>query len=152
MSSLVLIVVCVLLGILLVALETLFVGGIMGILGSGFLIYAFWLTTDLYGWLTGLGVLCLTTVFIITLLFFIITKTRLKNKIVSHTAINATSSQRVPSLVGKTGITLTELCPSGKVEIEGKIYDAFSQKGFIAKDTPVIVESENTFQLFVKKT
>ncbi len=151
MSSLALIVVCISLGTLLVLLETIFIGGIMGVIGSGLLIYGFWITTDLYGWAIGLGLLGLTSLFIVTLLFFLVTKTKLKNKVVSYTAIKSTSSGRISSLVGKTGTTLTELCPSGKVEIEDKIYDAFSPKGFIAKDSLIVVEAEDVFQVFVKK-
>ncbi len=54
-------------------------------------------------------------------------------------------------LVGKTGIAYTVLRPSGKVEIEGEIYDARSEIGFIDKGEKVKVLSYGTSQLSVIK-
>ena len=42
-------------------------------------------------------------------------------------------------LVGKEGVVSTELKPSGHVRIDGKIYQAVSQGGFISKGTAIEV-------------
>ena len=42
-------------------------------------------------------------------------------------------------LVGREGITITSLRPSGTAEIDGKRVDVVSEGGFIAQSTPVIV-------------
>jgi len=54
-------------------------------------------------------------------------------------------------LIGKTGTTITNLRPSGKIEIEGEIYNASSEIGFIDKGTKVKVIGNRTGQLIVIK-
>ncbi len=55
------------------------------------------------------------------------------------------------SLVGKEGIANTVLRPSGKVEIEGNIYDATAIDGYIEKGTAIHVHKFEAAQLFVRK-
>ena len=52
---------------------------------------------------------------------------------------------------GCTGVTLTELYPVGKVEIEGKSYDARSSFGKIEKGEKIKVLKQAGFELVVKK-
>ncbi|HRZ98946.1 MAG TPA: NfeD family protein [Paludibacter sp.] len=52
-------------------------------------------------------------------------------------------------IVGKSGIASTVLRPSGRISIEGKIYDAVSEEGFIEKGTEVNVIRYETGQLYV---
>ena len=53
-------------------------------------------------------------------------------------------------LLGIEGIAYTVLRPSGKVEINGEIYDAKAEYGFIQKDTKVIVIRYETGQIYVE--
>jgi membrane-bound serine protease (ClpP class) len=53
-------------------------------------------------------------------------------------------------LIGKTGKAYTDLRPSGKVEIEGEIYDATAESGFIERETPVKVINYTTAQIKVR--
>ena len=53
-------------------------------------------------------------------------------------------------LVGKTGVAATILRPSGKVEIEGGIYDATAEIGYIEKGSHVKVVRFATTKLFVR--
>ncbi|MHB9055021.1 MAG: NfeD family protein [Paludibacteraceae bacterium] len=56
------------------------------------------------------------------------------------------------SLVGQTGIAYTVLRPSGKVKINGKIYDAISNNGiFIEKSTEIIIVRYETGQVYVEE-
>jgi len=55
------------------------------------------------------------------------------------------------TLVGKTGVAYTVLRPGGKVNIEGEIYDAKSEIGFIDKGEKVKVISTSSSQLYVMK-
>jgi membrane-bound serine protease (ClpP class) len=55
-------------------------------------------------------------------------------------------------LIGKSGIAHTVLRPSGKVEIDGDIYDATAQMGYIEKGESIIVIKYETAQLFVRKS
>ncbi|MBI2968422.1 MAG: S49 family peptidase [Bacteroidetes bacterium] len=55
-------------------------------------------------------------------------------------------------LIGRKGIAITILRPSGKIEISGEIYDAMAETGFIEKDSGVQVIRQDTAQLVVRKT
>ncbi|MDP2115612.1 MAG: NfeD family protein, partial [Bacteroidota bacterium] len=53
-------------------------------------------------------------------------------------------------LKGKRGIAITTLRPSGKINIEGKNYDALAESGMIDKGTPIVVTRVETAQLYVE--
>lgn len=55
-------------------------------------------------------------------------------------------------LVGQSGIVESVLRPSGKVEINGEIYDATSERSYIEKGERVTVYKVETNQIFVKKS
>lgn len=55
------------------------------------------------------------------------------------------------SLVGKSGVSHTKLRPSGKVEIDGEIYDASSEGAFIEIGKQVIVISYSAAQIKVRE-
>lgn len=55
------------------------------------------------------------------------------------------------NLVGQKGIAYTVLRPSGKVKIEGKIYDAVAGLGMIDRGDEVIVIKAEAAQLYVEK-
>jgi membrane-bound serine protease (ClpP class) len=52
---------------------------------------------------------------------------------------------------GKTGIAFTILRPAGKVEIEGEIFDAVAESGYIEKGVDVLVTNYENSQLIVRK-
>ncbi len=54
-------------------------------------------------------------------------------------------------MIGKTGKAATMLRPGGKVEVDGDIYDAVSETGYIDKGESVIVVKYVTGQLYVRK-
>ncbi|MFI5163617.1 MAG: nodulation protein NfeD [Bacteroidia bacterium] len=54
-------------------------------------------------------------------------------------------------LVGKEGTAFTILRPSGKVQIDGNVYDATAESGYIDKDEKIVVVKYETAQLFVRK-
>ncbi|WP_423127165.1 NfeD family protein [Gaoshiqia sp. Z1-71] len=58
---------------------------------------------------------------------------------------------RIKGLTGKTGTANTVLRPSGKVLIEGTIYDAVSNLGMIDKGETIIVVRDEAAQLYVEK-
>ena len=60
-------------------------------------------------------------------------------------------SMEEAKLVGKRGIASTVLRPSGKVNVEGTVYDAISEDGFIEKGTEVKVIKYETGQIHVSK-
>jgi membrane-bound serine protease (ClpP class) len=62
-----------------------------------------------------------------------------------------TSSFFTDQMRGKTGIAHTVLRPGGKILIEGKIYDAYTQGDYINKGESIEVIGEETTSLRVKK-
>jgi len=60
-------------------------------------------------------------------------------------------SKEQKTLIGKTGDAYTVLRPGGKVKVEGEIYDAKSETGFIDKGEKVKVISTSSSQLYVMK-
>ncbi len=61
------------------------------------------------------------------------------------------SGRQQGQLVNKTGIAQTDMRPSGKVEIEGKWYDAVALDGFIEKGNGVLVEKQENYNVFVRR-
>ena len=55
------------------------------------------------------------------------------------------------NLIGKQGTAFTVLRPSGKAEIDGEIFDATAESGFIDKGEKIEVVKFETAQLFVRK-
>ena len=59
----------------------------------------------------------------------------------------AVSSPNLTQLIGKEGTAATVLRPSGKVSIEGELYDGVSESGFI--ETPIKVVRFESAQVYV---
>lgn len=66
------------------------------------------------------------------------------------TSSGYTSNFNVENMIGKTGITYTVLRPSGKIEIDNVIYDAYSQGDFIERGATVVVIDHLATSLKVK--
>jgi membrane-bound serine protease (ClpP class) len=62
-----------------------------------------------------------------------------------------TSSFIKESMIGKSGTAHTVLRPSGKVMIDGDVYDAYTRGDYIDKDQKIIVTSEEGTSLKVKQ-
>lgn len=74
----------------------------------------------------------------------------LLNKMALQTDLEeAVSALSHPELIGKTGRAATVLRLSGKVEIEGELYDGVSESGFIEKGTAVKVTRFENAQVYV---
>ncbi len=61
------------------------------------------------------------------------------------------SDSHYKSMVGKIGVAHTILRPAGKVMVDGDIYDATAEAGYIEKETNVKVTGYQTGQLIVRK-
>lgn len=62
-----------------------------------------------------------------------------------------TSSFIKKDMVGKKGAAYTVLRPSGKVIVEGELYDASTRGDFIDRETPIVVVSQEGTSLKVKE-
>ncbi|MFT3784017.1 MAG: NfeD family protein [Nibricoccus sp.] len=54
------------------------------------------------------------------------------------------------NLIGKPGVTVTALFPSGQVEVEGRRYEARVEVGSVAAGTPIVVTRVTDFGLMVE--
>lgn len=63
-----------------------------------------------------------------------------------------TSKPIAESMVGKKGTSYTVLRPSGKIEIEGVIYDAYTRGNYIGQNIEVEVISDEGTSLKVQET
>ena len=75
----------------------------------------------------------------------------------SHIALQTTQDSKdgyvaaqTTTMIGKEGSTYTVLRPSGKVIIDGQLYDAFTQGDFIEKDKKILVIGQEGAELIVR--
>jgi membrane-bound serine protease (ClpP class) len=54
-------------------------------------------------------------------------------------------------MIGKTGIARTILRPSGRIEIDGEIFDAKAEISYIEKGEKILVIRDEAGQLYVVK-
>lgn len=148
------IILLILLGALFLVAELLLlpgisVGTILSLVCYGSAIY---LAFDGYGTLTGA-----ITVAVVLLLSLITTLVSLRAKTWQRLSLKQeidSSSMQLPEKeisVGARGISVSRLSPMGKVEIDGKSYEAKSADVFIDQKQPVEVVGFDNFAVIVKK-
>ena len=145
----------ILIGTTLFFLETIIVGGIWCVAGFGFCAWAVWLSYCDYGaW----GALIASIVSIISAIsafliwLYVLPKTKLGKKFYLSTSQSGkTSNIDFKSLVGKEGVAESMLMPSGKVNIDGTLYEARSEFQHIEVGDKVKVVQADTFSIVVKK-
>jgi membrane-bound ClpP family serine protease len=136
--------------------ELLLPGGILGVLAAISLFVATWFGFDAYGLFGGMTVFLGTLVALVVLSFLeikLMAKTPYGRKFFLNTSIDGHSNkaQADDSIIGKKGIALTRLNPSGKITINGKNYEAYSQDGFIENGQELTVIAQDDFKLTVEK-
>jgi len=152
-------------GIVLILVEILLIPGfgIAGISGIGLIFYSFFKMligvypspADYYSAYMGLSIGIITTFVVVIVIFKTFPKTELYKRLIPFTPQKSeegfTISKGYEKLIGEKGITRTDLRPSGKVEIQGKTYQAFSHGSYIDKDEEILVDGIDENQLLVKK-
>lgn len=147
----------VLAALVLIFFEVVLPGGILGVLAAFCILVATWFGYVEYGLLGALTVFfgaIIASCALIFIEFKVLAKTGfgqnffLRAAVEGHTKVEKTDAD----IVGKKGVTLTRMNPSGMVAIDGKPYEAFSQDGFLEKDEPVTIVSRDTFKLIVIKS
>lgn len=140
----------------LVFLEVLLPGGILGLLAAACLIGATIKTAALYGGfaaaLVFMGAILLGLVMVV-LEFKLFAKTRFGKRFFLTRTVGSGNGVEVNSdaLIGAEGVALTRLNPAGKVEVNGKSYDAHCRDGYLESGTPIQIISKDSFKLIIKK-
>lgn len=130
--------------------------GIFGIIGILCLIAG----VVLAAYNTGNALASLGTAFLVTIIVLAVasrymkrrgvwSKFVLKDQLTSDQGYNSAVERK--DLIGKTGIALTPLRPSGTVQIDGERIDVVSAGEFIAKDQKVVVHEVEGTRIVVRK-
>ncbi len=142
---------CALVGLFLVYLEFFFPSGVLGVIAAASLIASiivFVFQGHAWGWIAFYSIsLLIATGFVCKLAL-----SKVKKKVsLHHDQENFISVSYDAELIGKKGVVLSDLKPSGHILIEGRRLAAFSESGYIPKDTPIIVIAGRGAMLIVKQ-
>lgn len=153
-----LIVLLFLAGVLLLALEVLLPGAVLGILGGlamvGGIVVAFG-QFGLYGGLLALAIALLLIGVTLYVEFVFFPGSRLAKMLSMSATVSSVSQPPVADLqaiISQQGETITPLAPSGYVQVGGRRYEAFSRSGFLGAGVPVQVSGLDNFKLIVTKS
>lgn len=142
--------------LVLVFFEIILPGGVLGVLAALCVLGATWFGFESYGVL-GAAIVFFGTLIAIGVLAFLefklLANTPLGRQFFLKSAVEGHTRAAVAeeSVIGKEGVALTRLNPSGKVAIDGKTYEASSQDGYIESDEAVAVVAQDSFKLIIKK-
>ncbi len=140
-----------LIGLFLVYLEFFFPSGILGVVAAASLIASiifFIAKGHAWGWSIAYAVILLgATGFICKMALSKVKKKVSLNDDQEHFVAVSYNTD----LIGKEGVVLSDLKPSGHVLIEGKRVAAFSESGYISKDTAIVATSGRGSMLIVKQ-
>jgi membrane-bound ClpP family serine protease len=145
-------------GIVLLAVEVIVPGAILGSIGGLLMFGGCVLSFMDYGTVGGL--IAVTVALALTFLtlfieFRILPRTAagkrafLKSEI---TGVSAAFGEEARQLIGKSGEALTMLSPSGYIRIDGKRYEAFCQSGQVPAGAALEVIGADNFRLIVSPT
>lgn len=145
-------------GLLLLVVEVIVPGGILGTAG-GLLMFGGCVAAFLkYG--TGGGLIALAVALAATAVTFyfefrVLPRTAVGKRAFLEkeiTGVSAAFGDEARDLIGKSAVALTMLSPSGYIQIDGKRYEAFCQTGQVPAGTPLEVTGADNFRLIVTKT
>lgn len=139
-------------GAVLLILETILPGMIAGIIGACCVIAGIALSYSRFGLRAGNIVLTSCVVLLIggfIAWIKVFPNSRLGRKLVSQSAVGEIRTER-PELLHQTGHAHTQLRPSGTALIDGKRVDVVTEGGLIEKGTPVKVVAIEGMRVVVR--
>lgn len=144
-------------GILLIALEVIVPGAILGSIGAVMIFGGCILAFLKFG--TGGGILALATAIIIGgialfIEFRILPKTKIGKRAFltkEITAVSQAVGSEARNLIGQTAEALTMLSPSGYVRVDGQRFEAFCQSGQAPAGSALQVVGADNFRLIVSE-
>ena len=144
-------------GLVLIGAEFFLPTVILGFLGAVVSFAGIYLSADA-GVLT-CAVFCVVFLLVLTLEFFAFRRL-LPQTAIGRSMINASSNEgsAVPAAagyavyVGKTGKAATVLAPSGTIELDGALLEAFSLDGFVERGAAVVVTEAGSGRVTVRRS
>lgn len=146
------IVVLLIAGLVLLFFEVILPGGVLGLLAALCFLGATAAGVQMYGFATGGAIFVAAA--ILSAMTFYLQYRLMSDKFALRDKITGRSRPEIDekSLVGAKAETLTRLNPSGKIAIDGRTYEAFSQDGYMEKGESVTVLSRDNYRLIIKKS
>lgn len=145
------------LGIVLIAVEVIVPGGILGAIGGlmmfGGCVMAF-MEFGLAGGLVASGIALALTVVALYVEFRVLPKTTIGRRAFLNkeiTGVSAAFGQEARELIGKSAEALTMLSPTGYIRVDGKRYEAFCQSGQVPAGALLEVIGADNFRLIVSQ-
>lgn len=145
-------------GIVLVAIEVIVPGGVLGALaGSSLLggVIAAFVHFGPSGGAVATGLALLIGAITLYLEFVLLPKTRLARALSMSETVAGRSQPEIAdraAVVGREAVALTTLAPTGYVELDGRRYEASCQSGLAAAGARLRVVEVDTFRLIVTQT
>lgn len=146
----------ILAALVLVFFEVILPGGVLGLLALACIVGATWVGFVEYGAVGGAATF-LGSLIAVGLLVFIEFKLMANSKwgkgffLGSSVSGHSNVAQGEDSILGREATAITRLNPSGKVAIDGRSYEAYSQDGYIDSGETVVVAKRDNFKLIIKK-
>ncbi|MHC0035864.1 NfeD family protein [Pseudoneobacillus sp. C159] len=144
-------------GVILLIAELFLPGGIIGAFGFAAVLGSFFLASENVIYM-GISILIALLVSIIVSIFMIKVlgrKMSIFKKIILTDSTNTeqgfVSNVNRTDLIGKTGISITQLRPAGKISVEEEIIDVVSDGAFIQKDKPIKVVKVEGSRIVVRE-
>lgn len=148
-----LLIIVLLLGVILLALEIVALpGGIAGAFGVLLIAFGVWQSFTLFGSTVGtIILLCSIALCVLMLAWFMKTKTW------KRFSLNEESDSKVNQLepavkVGTKGVTISRLAPTGKAIIDGETMEVHAVNKFIDPDHPIEVVAIEGYRIDVVET
>lgn len=143
------------LGIVLIAVEVIVPGGILGAIGALMMFGGCVMSFVKYGTAGGLiasSVALALAVLALYLEFRVLPRTTVGKRAFLRkevTGVSAAFGEEARALIGKSAEALTMLSPSGYIRVDGKRYEAFCQSGQVPAGAPLEVIGADNFRLIV---
>jgi membrane-bound serine protease (ClpP class) len=145
-------------GILLLLVEVIVPGGILGVIGGlmmfGGCVVAF-IVHGTEGGMIALTIALSAAAIAFYIEFRVLPRTRIGKRAFLEREISSVSTaygDEARELIGKSAVALTMLSPSGFIDIDGRRYEAFCQSGQVPVGTALKVTGADSFRLIVSQT
>lgn len=144
------------LGLLLILIEFYLPGAVMGIAGgilvlTSIVLFAMQTSSPWWLLLYLIGVVIIIVYLVKFALWRIRTAKPSRSIYLNSDQTGYQASTFDASVIGKTGVVVTDLKPGGHIMVDGKRLQAISQSGYLTKGTEVIILSGQEESLIVKQ-
>lgn len=146
------IIIVLIIGLVLVALEIIAIpGGIAGAIGGLLAILAVWQTYASHGHVAG-NIMLLSSITVLIILIVVLMKSKTWNRVSLHEAVdskvNTVDANEIK--VGSKGVTITRLAPSGNAMIQDQVVEVHTVSEFVDPDQPIEVIEIEGYRIMVR--